>query len=201
MSNIKLKEEYRYTQIINKSRFIGCAKRCTSEEEARLYIDSIRKEFSDATHVCTAFSIGQIQRSNDDHEPSGTAGIPILESIKNSNVDEVCICIVRYFGGVKLGASGLIRAYSGTTTDTLANAPKIQEITAEVYTLTFPYDLSGTLENYLRNNTTISSTDYTEQVTFTFSTTDKDIIKKVQDLTKGKVVPELVGTTIIEADI
>ena len=86
---MRIKEEYRKEITVNKSVFIACVKTCRNEDEARAYIDEVRNEFRDATHVCTAYQCGQnqsIQRSNDNREPSGTAGMPMLEVIRNSGL-------------------------------------------------------------------------------------------------------------------
>src|SRR5699024_7098601 len=104
--------------VIQKSRFIGYVKRVESEEEAQNFIQEIKKKHHDATHNCSAYVIGendQIQKANDDGEPSGTAGIPILEVIKKQHLKDTAVVVTRYFGGIKLGAGGLIRAYGGTT--------------------------------------------------------------------------------------
>ena len=153
-----LKQEYRYEQIIKKSKFIACAKPIQNEEQARNYIEQIRKEYADATHVCTAYVCGEnnmIQRSSDNKEPAGTAGVPMLEAILNSDIENVCVCVVRYFGGVKLGAGGLIRAYSSSASNVLKEADKVITVPFQQYSITYPYDLSGTLENWLRRNSMI----------------------------------------------
>lgn len=201
---MKLKCEHRETIVIQKSRFIACAKPCRGEEEARQYIEDIRKEFTDASHVCTAYLLGdhdQFQRSNDDHEPSGTAGIPILEAIKNSSLKDVCVCVVRYFGGIKLGASGLIRAYSGATTQVLHSAPKVEEVIFQQWSIQYPYELSGTLEHWLRTNTEIVSMDYDEHVTCVFETTNPHIKEVIQDLSKGSITPTWIQEIKKEVDL
>ena len=102
---------------IKKSRFICHAKRVYSEDEARDFITAIKKEHYKATHNCSAFIIGErseIKRTNDDGEPSGTAGVPMLGVLENHNLTNVCVVVTRYFGGIKLGAGGLIRAYAGS---------------------------------------------------------------------------------------
>ena len=101
---------------IKKSRFICHAKRVYSEEEARDFIAAIKKEHYKATHNCSAFIVGEkseIKRTSDDGEPSGTAGVPMLGVMENHQVTNVCFVVTRYFGGIKLGAGGLIRAYAG----------------------------------------------------------------------------------------
>ena len=112
-----IKEDGQVQEEIKKSRFICHAKRVYSEEEARDFITAIKKEHYKATHNCSAFIVGErseIKRTRDDGEPSGTAGIPMLGVLENHNLTNVCVVVTRYFGGIKLGAGGLIRAYAGS---------------------------------------------------------------------------------------
>ena len=112
-----IKEDGQVQEEIKKSRFICHAKRIYSEEEARDFITAIKKEHYKATHNCSAFIIGErseIKRTSDDGEPSGTAGVPMLGVLENHNLTNVCVVVTRYFGGIKLGAGGLIRAYAGS---------------------------------------------------------------------------------------
>ena len=111
-----IKEDGQVQEEIKKSRFICHAKRVYSEDEARDFITAIKKEHYKATHNCSAFIIGErseIKRTSDDGEPSGTAGVPMLGVLENHNLTNVCVVVTRYFGGIKLGAGGLIRAYAG----------------------------------------------------------------------------------------
>ena len=112
-----IKEDGQVQEEIKKSRFICHAKRVYSEEEARDFITAIKKEHYKATHNCSAFIVGErseIKRTSDDGEPSGTAGIPMLGVLENHNLTNICVVVTRYFGGIKLGAGGLIRAYAGS---------------------------------------------------------------------------------------
>ena len=112
-----IKEDGQVQEEIKKSRFICHAKRVYGEEEARDFITAIKKEHYKATHNCSAFIIGErseIKRTSDDGEPSGTAGVPMLGVLENHNLTNVCVVVTRYFGGIKLGAGGLIRAYAGS---------------------------------------------------------------------------------------
>ena len=112
-----IKEDGQVQKEKKKSRFICHAKRVYSEEEARDFITAIKKEHYKATHNCSAFIIGErseIKRTSDDGEPSGTAGVPMLGVLENHNLTNVCVVVTRYFGGIKLGAGGLIRAYAGS---------------------------------------------------------------------------------------
>ena len=112
-----IKEDGQVQEEIKKSRFICHTKRVYNEEEARDFISAIKKEHYKATHNCSAFIVGErseIKRTSDDGEPSGTAGIPMLGVLENHNLTNVCVVVTRYFGGIKLGAGGLIRAYAGS---------------------------------------------------------------------------------------
>ena len=112
-----IKEDGQVQEEIKKSRFICHAKRVYNEEEARDFISAIKKEHYKATHNCSAFIVGErseIKRTSDDGEPSGTAGVPMLGVLENHNLTNVCVVVTRYFGGIKLGAGGLIRAYAGS---------------------------------------------------------------------------------------
>ena len=112
-----IKEDGQVQEEIKKSRFICHAKRVYSEEDARDFITAIKKEHYKATHNCYAFIVSErseIKRTSDDGEPSGTAGVPMLGVLENHNLTNVCVVVTRYFGGIKLGAGGLIRAYAGS---------------------------------------------------------------------------------------
>ena len=112
-----IKEDGQVQEEIKKSRFICHAKRVYTEDEARDFISAIKKEHYKATHNCSAFIVGErseIKRTSDDGEPSGTAGVPMLGVLENHNLTNVCLVVTRYFGGIKLGAGGLIRAYAGS---------------------------------------------------------------------------------------
>lgn len=111
-----IKENGRVEEEIKKSRFICHVKQVETEEEARDFINSIKKEHYKATHNCSAFILGEkseIKRTSDDGEPSGTAGIPMLGVLESHQLTNLCVVVTRYFGGIKLGAGGLIRAYAG----------------------------------------------------------------------------------------
>ena len=112
-----IKEDGQVQEDIKKSRFICHTKRVYNEEEARDFISAIKKEHYKATHNCSAFIVGErseIKRTSDDGEPSGTAGVPMLGVLENHNLTNICVVVTRYFGGIKLGAGGLIRAYAGS---------------------------------------------------------------------------------------
>ena len=153
-----------YEQIIKKSRFICSIARVSSDEEAQQFIASIQATNKKATHNCFAYMIGdndQIQRESDNGEPSGTAGIPILESLKLAKIHNVVAVVTRYFGGIKLGAGGLIRAYSNTTTEAIHQAGLVQRIKQEILKITVTYALHDLLLYYLKeNNLEVASEEY-----------------------------------------
>ena len=147
---------YGHTEIeINKSRFISYINRVVTEEEALAFIETIRKRHWDATHNCSAYVIGdndQHQKSSDDGEPSGTAGKPILEVIKKMNLKDTVVVVTRYFGGIKLGAGGLVRAYGKSAAAGLEAAGIIERQLHTLIAVQIEYSLLGTVENNLRNH-------------------------------------------------
>lgn len=155
---------------IKKSRFICQLQRVSQESEAQHFIDAVKKEHWKAAHNCVAYLIGEqdeIQRAYDDGEPTGTAGVPMLEVLKKRELKNVAAVVTRYFGGTLLGTGGLIRAY-GKAVSTALNEIGIVECTLQdEVQLTVPYPASGKLENTLRQSVyTIKDIQYTDQVTF-----------------------------------
>src|SRR5690625_190713 len=179
--------------IIQKSRFIGYIKRVESEEAAQKFIDDIKKKHYDATHNCSAYIIGehdQIQKANDDGEPSGTAGVPMLEVLKKQNLKDTAVVVTRYFGGIKLGAGGLIRAYGGTTSEAIKATGIVQRQRVQGISVIVDYSFLGKLENEIRqSNFILDKIDYLEHVEFTIYVKKEDIQKFhewIIDLTNGQ---------------
>lgn len=166
-----VKEAGSHEIIINKSRFIGYVSRVNTEEEAQSFIQDIKKLHHDATHNCSAYIIGDrddIQKTNDDGEPGGTAGIPMLEVLKKLSLKNTAVVITRYFGGIKLGAGGLIRAYSSSTSETIKKIGIVKGELLQGYTVTIPYPLLGKVENALQHSPHIvDAKEYAEHVTLT----------------------------------
>lgn len=185
--------------IINRSRFIGRAFPVADEEEALLYIEKIRQEFADASHHCYAYVIGHgsnIQRFNDDGEPGGTAGMPILQVIQQQGIEDVLVVVTRYFGGVKLGAGGLVRAYSKSTAEVLEKATRREMTLSNQGTITIDYALWGTLEYFLhQKGIPILEADYKENVTIkTMTWMDWDsFCDMIVELASGNVECKLLG--------
>lgn len=199
---MRLKEEFTHTIEIEKSKFITYMTRCFKEEEARSYIQHIKKLHPTATHHCTAFLCQnrQIMRSNDDGEPAKTAGAPMLNVLLNSDVEDICVVVVRYFGGIKLGTGGLIKAYTRSVKETLELAKKVDTKEVSFYTLTFSYDLINILEYYLKEKAYILDKQYEQDVRYTFYTQYANIIEDIQELTKGQFLPLFIKTEVIEIE-
>ncbi|MEH7010028.1 YigZ family protein [Neobacillus niacini] len=149
------KDAYENEIIIQKSRFIAHIKRAENELEAQEFIQTLKKKYWDATHNCSAYLIGendQIQKANDDGEPSGTAGVPILEVLKKKKLKDTVVVITRYFGGVKLGAGGLIRAYGKATSEGLDTAGIVERRLVQVIHVKIDYTWLGKVEKELRES-------------------------------------------------
>ncbi len=193
--------------IIQKSRFIGYVKRAETEQEAQAFIQGIKKKHHDATHNCSAYLIGehdQIQKANDDGEPSGTAGVPILEVLKKQQLKDTVVVVTRYFGGIKLGAGGLIRAYGNTTTQAIKTTGVIQRQRMQGFSITVDYTLSGKLEHALRQSEHIVETiNYSDKVEFIVYVTigeEHTFKEMIIELTSDQATIQNTDTTYIEID-
>lgn len=180
---------------IKKSRFICALKRVTSEDEAKNFIAQKKKEHWKANHNCSAFVIGEkneIQRSNDDGEPSGTAGVPMLEVLKKQELINVVAVVTRYFGGTKLGAGGLIRAYSHAVSHALTEIGLVKGKLQQEISLTISYANLGAVQNFMENNPyTLKETTYGEQVDvlcLVDEATTEQFMSEVIDLLNGQVI-------------
>lgn len=154
---------------IQKSRFIAYTSHVETEAEARDFVTAIKKKHFDARHNCSAWVLGadsSQQKSNDDGEPGGTAGNPILEAIKQHGLTNVVVVVTRYFGGIKLGAGGLIRAYSHTASLGLEATPCLEVKPFCLMEAEMDYSLLGTVENWIRNeDLRTGETAYLDKVT------------------------------------
>lgn len=185
--------ENKSEKIIERSRFITYSKHVESEEEARAFLAEVRAEHSLATHVCYAFicdKLGNLCRFSDDGEPQGTAGMPILEVLKNKGLYQTAVAVVRYFGGVKLGAGGLVRAYSSSAAENLSGAEiRSVEVCSELL-LTVDYTGVDAAQKYFASVAcTVLNANYGEKVTFQIAVkkTEKEgFIEKFLDFMLGK---------------
>lgn len=178
---------------IKKSRFIATVREIKNETEAAAYVEAIRKQYWDARHNCYAWRLGEggsKERSNDDGEPSGTAGRPILEVLKKRELTNTLIVVTRYFGGIKLGASGLIRAYSHTAALGLENAQIAAYTPFDVVAVTVAYSFVNLLEKLAQEtDVRIEKRDFAADVTFTLAipqTETKKVLSALTDSTNGQ---------------
>ncbi|MCL7746749.1 YigZ family protein [Halalkalibacter alkaliphilus] len=154
--------------VIQKSRFIAFFDRVETEKDAQAFIDRIKKEHWNANHNCSAYMIGErdeIQKANDDGEPSGTAGVPMLEVLKKRGLKDTVVVVTRYFGGIKLGAGGLIRAYGGAVSEGLNAVGVVKRSLVKVVHTEVDYHWLGKVEHALRESPyQMKGTEYLEQV-------------------------------------
>jgi uncharacterized YigZ family protein len=173
--------------IIEKSTFIGYAKPVKTEEEAVEFINEIKKKHKDARHNVWAYTIGQnmnIQRYSDDGEPQGTAGIPTLEVIKKEDLRDVAVVVTRYFGGIKLGAGGLVRAYTKGAKIGLEAAKIIEKVMFQEVRVRIDYNQLGRVQNEIMNmNYIIKDTIYADNVEIVVYSRLEDVEKLVSRMT------------------
>jgi uncharacterized YigZ family protein len=195
--------------VIEKSRFICYVQRATTEEEAVQFIQKIKKKHWDATHNCSAYLIGehdQIQKANDDGEPSGTAGVPMLEVLKKKGLKDTVVVVTRYFGGIKLGAGGLVRAYSKSVSEGLKAAGIVERRLMRIMHITIDYHLLGKIEKELRSSSLYKIKDmhYRDNIEIEVyvEETNKEHFKAwMIDLTHGKCEPLEGMVTYLEEDV
>lgn len=172
-------KNYEKEIIIKKSRFIGVAIEITSKEEAENIIESYRTKYKDATHVCYAYIVNNNEKASDDGEPKGTAGIPMLNLLKKKNLTNILCLVIRYFGGIKLGANGLLRAYVDTELEVLNNNI-VPLIDGYYLKIKFPYSLEKEVSHLLKN-CTITNKQYDKNIVYELEC-DIDIYSKLQSM-------------------
>ncbi len=180
--------------IINKSKFINYLIPVTTAEEVKDKLSDLRKKYKDANHHCYAYVIGknqEIQKYSDDGEPSKTAGMPMIEVLKKQGLTNILTVSIRYFGGIKLGAGGLVRAYTKSVSEAIKNAQfsflvKITEIKISV-----SFDHIGHVEKYIRDNFILLNTEYSEKVDY-FIKIENDkitnLVNNITEYTKGSAI-------------
>ena len=200
----RIKEDHEEQMEIKKSRFITYLHRTESEADAKAFLTAIRRLHPDATHHCYAFIIGGhngIKRSNVDGGPAGTAGVPMLEGLGRNHMQDIIAITVRYFGGIKLGAGGLIRAYSKSVSHALSTAQITKKQWMEKYEIRFSYDLIGRIDYYFREHCLeILDKAYDEEVCYTYLC-DHDNSADFQELSNGKFLPRFIERTLIEVPV
>ena len=184
--------------IINKSRFITIITKIDDIDKVKDKLKQIKKEYKAATHYCYAYIINGYQKCSDDKEPSGTAGIPILNVLKNNDLNYVLCVVVRYFGGIKLGAGGLVRAYSSSVSEAI-NKCEFGNLTPAYYIkIALEYENMKKVDYILKDYDIIKA--YSEKVIYEFKITKEDYLKIRDNLNNYSTLRKIEEITIVKDD-
>ena len=202
--SVKQCSETEYT--VNRSRFIGRCFPVDSEEAALCLLSDIRKRHWDATHNCFAYRIGETAaaaRFSDDGEPGGTAGKPIMDVLTGKRLTNVLCVVTRYFGGILLGAGGLVRAYSKSAADAVTKAGMVSYLPGTILDIPMDYSRYGTLEGFIRANAEVQNVAFAENVVVTAAVEDANLLKFMKEVTErsdGRCTPVTIGTGYMKKD-
>lgn len=174
MKTIKYNITHEY--IIQKSKFISMLYQVNNEEEVINILNRLKLEYKDATHICYAYIINNIKRFQDDGEPSGTAGMPILNVLESQKLNLILAVVIRYFGGIKLGAGGLVRAYTTSVVEALENQDLGEIVSGYKVTITFKYNNSKLIDNILKNYQIINK-EFNSEITYIVNIPKTEYIK------------------------
>lgn len=194
-----------YELEVKRSRFIASIKPVNTEEEARNFIDETRARFKDARHYVYAYDITHetvVQRYSDDGEPQGTAGIPVMESIKRYDLKNVVIVVTRYFGGILLGAPGLVRAYGNSASGCIEAAGIIRRVLCALYSITFDYRYLGKLQAEITEKGILTpGVQYADNVIMNLAIeTDREplLVNIVNEVTSGNAIIQREGQVFMD---
>ena len=195
--SVKQCSEAEYT--VNRSRFIGRCFPVDSEEAALCLLGDIRKKHWDATHNCFAYRIGDnaAARFSDDGEPGGTAGKPIIDVLTGRGLTNVLCVVTRYFGGILLGAGGLVRAYSKSAADAVTRAGMVSYLPGTILDIPMDYSRYGALEGFIRANAEVRNVAFAQNVVVTVAVEDTNLLKFMKEVTErsdGRCTPVTIGT-------
>lgn len=195
--SVKQCSEAEYT--VNRSRFIGRCFPVDSEEAALCLLGDIRKKHWDATHNCFAYRIGDnaAARFSDDGEPGGTAGKPIMDVLTGRELTNVLCVVTRYFGGILLGAGGLVRAYSKSAADAVTKAGMVSYLPGTILDIPMDYSRYGALEGFIRANAEVRNVAFAQNVVVTAAVEDTNLLKFMKEVTErsdGRCTPVTIGT-------
>ena len=195
--SVKQRSEAEYT--VNRSRFIGRCFPVESEEAALCLLGDIRKKHWDATHNCFAYRIGEnaAARFSDDGEPGGTAGKPIMDVLTGRELTNVLCVVTRYFGGILLGAGGLVRAYSKSAADAVTKAGMVSYLPGTILDIPMDYSRYGALEGFIRANAEVRNVAFAQNVVVTVAVEDTNLLKFMKEVTErsdGRCTPVTIGT-------
>lgn len=185
---------------VKKSRFICILIPLDNDREIKEIIKQIKKEYPKATHYCYGGIINSSNRTNDDGEPASTAGKPILEALKNYQLDNVLAVVVRYFGGTLLGTSGLIKAYGSVTTQAIKSAVLTLSKTVYNYKLTVDYQYTNKIEHLLLKNASITDRDFSDKCIYYFQC-EKPIDELIKEATSSTAKLQFINEDTIEVEV
>lgn len=183
--------------IIKKSEFITELYRVFSLDEVNIIIKDAHKHHPKATHICSAYRVNRLEKSNDDGEPSGTAGLPMLEVLRKQNIVDVLALVIRYYGGIQLGAGGLTRAYSNSVVQAIETI-KLNPIVEMIDTLIqFPITYTDIILNKLKDFEVLNKA-FSDQVQLTIRSLNNDYLTELQEITRGQL--EIVSQSTNEVE-
>lgn len=182
--------------IINKSKFITNIFYINNLNDINTYLNKIKEKYKDATHHCYAYIINNTKRFNDDGEPNGTAGMPILDCLEKNKLNHTLCIVTRYFGGIKLGAGGLVRAYSNSISNALKNSKFFKLKDGYKIKITFEYNNSKQIDNLVKDYE-ITKKEYGKVITYELLITN-DFLNK---LNKSNIKYEIINKEIIKEEI
>lgn len=188
-----IKENINNTLIIKNSKFITQLYKINKKDEITDYLNKAKKDYPKATHYCYAYILDEIKNKSDDNEPSNTAGLPMLNVLEKENLNHILVITIRYFGGIKLGAGGLVRAYKKSVTECLSKTKTINMNKAKLIEITINYDMQKQLE-YLLKEEKILNKEYKTNIKYNVIVDDKNLEK----LKKYKY--EIINNTYIEKE-
>lgn len=182
---MKTIEDSNYTIVINKSKFICELLYINNQDEIDSKLKDIKHKYKGATHYCYAYIYDNNKRFNDDGEPGGTAGMPILNVLENNNLNYVLCVVIRYFGGIKLGAGGLVRAYTKSVTSCLENTKIIDKKECQLIKITFSYDKVKIIDKIINKNILLK--EFENNITYTIAIS-KDEVKNTLKLLENYII-------------
>lgn len=193
---MKTIEDYCSTIIINKSKFICELIYINDENEIIKRLNTIKNKYKDATHYCYAYICDNVKRFNDDGEPGGTAGMPILNVLENNNLNHVLCVVIRYFGGIKLGAGGLVRAYTKAVTTCLENTTILELKKGKIIKIEFLYDKIKNIDSIIKEN--ILSKSFDNNIIYEFAIADENLKTTLEILNKLVINIEILNDIYIK---
>ena len=197
-----IEEITEHTLVIKKSEFICTLIPLNDEEKINETIDYYKEKYKDATHNCVAYLVGTKERANDDGEPSGTAGLPMLNVLQRQKIDNVIAIVTRYFGGIKLGAGGLTRAYTNSVADALKEAEIVDKELVKLYRISVDYHFSRKVSYLIQSkNLLLMNTEYDDEVHYDVYLRDTSFLDELNELTASNMHYEIVKEDYIPVEV